>query len=159
MKHLELKTMIHGVRIKHLKVIPDERGRVMEILRSDDELFSTFGQIYMTTTYPGVVKAWHLHTLQTDNIAAVEGMLKVVLYDPREDSPTCGEVNEFFVGEQNPALIQIPPGIYHGWKCIGMSEAVVINCPTRAYNHEKPDEQRLPFDTEEIPYDWDVKMG
>ncbi|MFQ6093233.1 MAG: dTDP-4-dehydrorhamnose 3,5-epimerase family protein [bacterium] len=150
--------MIHGVRTKKLKVIADERGRVMEILRSDDELFTTVGQIYMSTTYPQVVKAWHLHTIQTDNIAVVKGMLKLVLYDPRENSPTRGEVDEFFIGEHNPTLIQIPPGLYHGWKCIGSLEAVVINCPTEVYDYEKPDEHRLPYDTDKIPYDWDIKM-
>ena len=150
--------MIHGVRTKHLKVIPDERGRVMEILRADDELFSTFGQIYMTTTYPGVVKAWHLHKIQTDNIVAVKGMLKVVLYDPRNDSPTSKELNEFFLGEYIPLFIQIPPGVYHGWKCIGTTEAIVINCPTHTYNRQKPDEYRLPLDSDQIPYDWGIHM-
>jgi len=151
--------MIHGVKIKKLTVVPDERGRVMEVLRSDDELFTRFGQIYITTTYPHVVKAWHLHRIQTDNVAAVKGMLKVVLYDPREDSPTRGKVDEYFIGEHDPALIQIPPGVYHGWKCIGNVEAIVINCPTEVYDHDIPDEHRLPYDTDRIPYDWGIKMG
>ena len=111
--------MIEGVRLKELKPIPDERGRVMEILRADDELFEKFGQVYMTTAYPGVVKAWHYHKLQTDNMAVIKGMMKVVLYDAREDSPTCGEVNEFFLGEHSFKLIQIPKMVYHGFKCMG----------------------------------------
>ena len=151
--------MIEGVHIKELRVIPDERGRVMEILRADDELFSAFGQVYMTTTYTGVIKAWHLHRIQTDNIAAVKGMLKIVLYDPREQSPTFGEVNEFFIGDHHPLLLQVPPGVYHGWKCIGSTEALVINCPTKIYDHDHPDEYRLPYDSEEIPYQWDIRMG
>ncbi|HID96232.1 MAG TPA: dTDP-4-dehydrorhamnose 3,5-epimerase [Candidatus Latescibacteria bacterium] len=151
--------MIDGVRTKSLRVIPDERGRLMEIFRADDEIFERFGQVYMTTTYPGVVKAWHYHKIQTDNIAVVRGMLKVTLYDPREDSPTKGQVNEFFIGEHNPMLIQIPPGIYHGWKCVGEEEAIVINCPTEPYNRKDPDEYRLPYDTDRIPYDWGIKMG
>ena len=35
--------MIDGVMQKKLRVIPDERGRLMECLRSDDELFIKFG--------------------------------------------------------------------------------------------------------------------
>ena len=100
--------MIEGVKTKVLKVIPDERGRVMEILRADDELFLKFGQVYITTTYPQVVKAWHYHKVQTDHIVAVQGMIKLVLYDPRENSPTKGEVNEFFIGVHNPLLVQVP---------------------------------------------------
>jgi len=150
--------MIDGMKIKKLKVIPDERGRLMEILRGDEEMFQKFGQVYMTTTYPGVIKAWHYHKIQTDNIAVVKGMLKVALYDPREGSPTRGEVDEFFIGEHNPLLIQVPPQVYHGWKCISEQEAIVINCPTEPYNYKNPDEYRLPFDTDQIPYDWTIKM-
>ena len=145
---------IDGVQVKQLRVIPDERGRLMEILRRDDPLFIQFGQIYMTTVLPGVVKAWHYHKLQTDSFACVKGMLKLALYDSREDSPTRGEVAEFFIGESNPCLVQIPPGVYHGFKGIGVEEAIVINCPTEPYNREQPDEYRLDAHTDEIPYDW-----
>jgi len=146
--------MIEGVRVKKLRVIPDERGRLMEILRSDDELFSRFGQVYMTTAYPGVVKGWHYHKLQTDNITVVRGMMKLVLYDGREGSPTHGEINEFFIGEHNPLLVQIPPLVLHGFKCISEYEAIAVNIPTEKYNYERPDEYRLPPHTSEIPYDW-----
>jgi len=151
--------MIEGVRLKELKPIPDERGRVMEILRADDEGFERFGQVYMTTAYPGVVKAWHYHKLQTDNMAVIKGMMKVVLYDAREDSPTCGEVNEFFLGEHNFKLIQIPKMVYHGFKCIGQEEAIVINVPTQPYNREDPDEYRMDPYENKIPYDWRLKEG
>ncbi len=150
--------MIAGVRVKPLRVIPDERGRLMEILRADDELFEKFGQVYMTTAYPGVVKAWHYHKLQTDNIAVLKGMVKLVLYDPRKDSPTRGEVNEFFLGEHNPQLVQIPKLVLHGFKCIGVEEAIVINCPTEVYRYDTPDEFRLDPFSPEVPYDWAIKM-
>lgn len=151
--------MIDGVQTKKLRVIPDERGRLMECLRCDDELFEKFGQVYMTTTYPGVIKAWHLHKIQNDNIIALKGMLKLVLYDSRKDSPTNGEINEFFIGEHNPLLVHVPKNVYHGWKCVSENEALVINCPTEPYNYEQPDEHRLPYDTKEIPYDWSLKHG
>jgi len=136
--------MIAGVQVKKLNIHPDERGRVMEILRQDDELYQNFGQVYLTTTYPQVVKAWHLHKIQTDYICCVQGMIKLVLYDGRLHSPTLGEVNEFFIGEHNPILIKIPKEIYHGWKCIAKKEAFIINIPTHPYNPAKPDEYRLP---------------
>jgi len=151
--------MIEGVKIKQLKAIPDERGRLMEILRCDDEIFEKFGQVYLTTAYPGVTKAWHHHANQRDNFAVVKGMMKVVLYDPREDSPTRGEVNEFFLGEHNHLLLSIPPRVVHGFKCIGESEALVINVPTEPYDPANPDEFRIPPDDESIPYDWSRKDG
>lgn len=151
--------MIKGATVKTLKVIPDERGRLMEMLRNDDELFKGFGQLYMTTAYPGVVKAWHYHKKQWDHFVCVQGMMKVVLYDSREDSSTKGEVNEFFMGDHHPILLQIPPLVYHGFKCVSDHEATVINCPTEVYNYSEPDEFRVdPYDND-IPYDWNRKDG
>jgi len=145
---------IHGVQTKPLKVIPDERGRLMEILRCDDPLFRKFGQVYVTTLYPGVVKAWHFHKIQWDHLAVVRGMVKLVLYDAREGSPTRGELQELFLGDHNPLLVQVPPGVLHGFKGISTEEAIVINCPTEPYNASQPDEHRLDAHTKEISYDW-----
>jgi len=151
--------LIDGVKIKKLRVIPDERGRLMEMLRCDDDLFIKFGQAYITTAYPGVVKGWHYHKKQTDNFAVVKGMMKVVLYDGREDSPTKGEVNEFFMGVHNPMLLQIPTYVYHGFKCISEEEAMVVNCPTEPYNYSEPDEFRVHPHENDIPYDWAGRDG
>ncbi|MHB0977109.1 MAG: dTDP-4-dehydrorhamnose 3,5-epimerase family protein [Candidatus Aquicultorales bacterium] len=151
--------MIEGVTIKKLVVVPDERGRLMEIFRSDDELFENFGQVYVTTTLPGVIKAWHLHKEQTDHVACVRGMIKLAMFDGRDDSPTKGEVNQFFIGEHNPSLVRIPKGVYHGWKCVSEYEAFIVNCPDRLYDYARPDEHRLAYDAPEIPYDWSLKHG
>jgi dTDP-4-dehydrorhamnose 3,5-epimerase len=151
--------MIDGVKIIKLRVIPDDRGRLMEILRRDDGLFQKFGQVYMTTTYPGVVKAWHKHEKQTDNIACVAGMIKMALYDGRPGSPTQKEVNEFHLGVHNPVLVQVPAGIYHGWMGMSLEEAIIINIPTEPYNREQPDEQRLDPHNNDIPYAWKRKDG
>ena len=151
--------MIKGVKIKELKVVPDERGWLMEVLRCDDDCFDKFGQVYITTAYPGVVKAWHYHKIQTDNFSCICGMMKVALYDARKDSPTFGEINEFFIGEKKPMLITVPPLVYHGFKAIGTKTAYFLSVPTEAYNYKKPDEYRLPPDSDKIPYDWILETG
>ena len=151
--------MITGVMMKKLKVIPDERGRLMEIIRADDEFFRKFGQVYMTTAYPGVVKAWHYHKKQDDNMAVVQGMMKIVLYDSRKESPTFGQINEIFAGIHNPVLVHIPHFVYHGFKCISEGEAIVINVPSEVYKYDEPDEFRLPAHGCEIPYAWEKKDG
>lgn len=146
--------MIDGVRIKKLKLIPDERGRLMEILRKDDEVFEKFGQVYITTAKPGVVKAWHYHKKQDDNFTCVQGKIQLALYDARKKSPTYGEVNEFLLSLDDPMLVHIPKHVYHGFKGASDCEAMVINVPTFAYNYKTPDEYRLdPYDND-IPYDW-----
>lgn len=150
--------LIDGASTRPLRVVPDERGWLMEVLRSDDPEFSTFGQVYVSATYPGVVKAWHFHKEQVDHFACVSGMVKLVLVDTREGSPTRGLVNEFFLGEQNPSLVRVPNGVYHGWKCIGLTPSLVINVPDKAYNRAAPDEHRLdPHGT--LDYDWTRKDG
>lgn len=150
---------IDGVVLKPLKVAADERGWLMEILRSDDRIFNKFGQVYITTAYPGVVKGWHLHKIQTDNFTCIHGMMKVVLYDTRKDSPTFGNLMELFIGEKNPMLVSVPPFVYHGFKCIGAETAYFLSVPTEPYNYSTPDEYRLPPDTPEIPYDWGFMPG
>ena len=149
--------MIAGVKTKRLTVHPDERGRLIEILRRDDELFAGFGQAYITTAYPGVVKAWHYHARQTDNFTCLSGSIKLVLFDNRQRSPTQGEVNELFLGVDNRLLVQIPVGVYHGFKCIGLSEAMVLNIPSEPYDYKQPDEFRIPPHDPSVPYDWSLK--
>jgi dTDP-4-dehydrorhamnose 3,5-epimerase len=146
--------MINGVIVKPLQAIPDERGWLMEMLRADDPFFQGFGQCYLTAVYPGVVKGWHWHRLQTDHFVCVHGMTKVVLYDRREDSPTRGEVNEFFMGDRNNILLVIPAGVLHGLKGLGTETARILNVPTHPYNHAEPDECRVDPHDNDIPYDW-----
>lgn len=153
------KKLIHGVTARNLKEIADERGRLMEIMRRDDKEFSAFGQVYVTTAYPGVVKAWHCHKLQDDNMTALRGMVKIVLYDDREDSPTRGAINEFFIGDHNHTLLHIPRSVWHGFKCISDSEAMIVNVVTECYNYDKPDEYRKAPHGSDIPYDWTRKDG
>ena len=150
--------MIDGVVIKQLQGHADERGCLTEILRADDEIFEGFGQIYVSRNYPGVIRAWHYHKNQEDFWAAVKGMVQAVLYDGREGSPTYGEVQEVFLGEQNMVLLRIPRGVMHGYKTIGVEPSLLMNIPTAPYNSADPDEYRLPYDTEEIPYDWAIRM-
>ena len=152
------RTLIDGVTTKPMKLIPDERGWLMEILRSDESLFTAFGQVYVSGTYPGVVKAWHYHRRQVDNFACVAGMIKLVLIDTRDASPTKGLVNEFFLGSQNPTLVQIPNLVYHGWKCISLEPSLVVNVPNFPYSYSEPDEYRVePHGS--LPYDWSRKDG
>lgn len=151
--------MIEGVKIKNLKIIPDERGFLMEILRADDEYFKKFGQVYLTVVYPGVVKGWHYHKKQTDHFCVVKGMVKVALYDQRTESKTYKEVNEYFMGEKNPILLVIPPFVLHGMKGIGTEPGYLINCPTEPYNYGEPDEFRVDPHNNDIPYDWGIKEG
>jgi len=151
--------MIDGVKIKQLKIIKDQRGWLMEIMRCDEPQFDKFGQVYVTTAYPGVVKAWHLHRKQTDNFTCIHGTMRIVLYDARKDSSTKEEVMELLSDENNRMLVSVPPGVYHGFKAEGDETAYFLSVPNLPYNREQPDEYRLPPDTKDIPYKWVLTPG
>ena len=151
--------VIDGVGAKRARVLPDERGRLGEIMRADDPWFEKFGQVYFSSTYPGVVKAWHYHKIQTDHFYCLRGVVKVALFDAREGSGTRGEVNEVYLSEHRPALVRIPPGVQHGWMCVSEVESYVVNVTTECYNYAAPDEFRTDPAGDDIPYDWARRDG
>lgn len=146
---------IDGVEITPLNQFLDERGKVMHMLRSDDDHFEEFGEIYFSRVYPGVVKGWHIHRKMTLNYAVPHGHIKLVLYDDRSDSETEGDVQEIFLGPDNYNLVTIPPDIWNGFKGYGSEAALVANCATIPHDPDEI-ERTDPFDNS-IPYDWDVK--
>lgn len=147
--------MIEGVEIIPLKQICDERGKIMHMLRSDAPHFEKFGEIYFSTVYPNVIKGWHIHKKMTINYAVVKGMIKLVLYDDRENSKTKGELMELCIGESNYCLVKVPPMIWNGFKGIGTESALVANCASIPHDSEEI-MRKDPF-TKDIPYDWDLK--
>ena len=151
--------MIYGCSVRRLAVHPDERGRLFEVLRRDDPEFDKFGQVYVTTAHPGIVKGWHCHQIQTDHFCVIKGRACFALYDGRRDSPTHGEVNEIECDGSEPQLIVIQPHVFHGFKNIGDEEVMCINCPTEPYNPLNPDEIRVDAYDNEIPYDWNAAVS
>ncbi len=149
--------MIDGVVVKKLSIIPDERGAILHMMRSDDPIFKKFGEIYFSIVYPEVVKGWHLHKKMTLNYAVPVGMIKLVLYDNRRDSITNGEVMELFIGELNYQLVSIPPNVWNGFKGIGNKAALVANCSTEP--HDPNEIERLDPRNNAIPYNWNIKWG
>jgi dTDP-4-dehydrorhamnose 3,5-epimerase len=146
--------MIDGVVLKPLRQIPDERGKILHMLRSDEPGFEPFGEIYFSLVFPGVVKGWHLHRRMVLRYAVPVGLVKLVLFDDREGSPTRGELMEIFTGPENYQLIRIPTGVWNGFKGVGVTPSIVANCSTIPHD---PDEivRRDPFDPR-IPYKWDL---
>ena len=134
-----------------------DSGKIMHMLKATDPHFKSFGEIYFSCAWPGVVKAWHIHQTMTVNNAVMVGRAKLVMYDLRPDSPTKGALQEVFFGEDNYVLVQIPPGIANGYKAYGDKMVVMANCASEPH---RPDEMlRLPPFTSEIPYDWALKHG
>jgi dTDP-4-dehydrorhamnose 3,5-epimerase len=149
--------MIDGVKIIPLRQIVDERGKIMHMLKSTDEHFIDFGEIYFSCAWPGTVKAWHIHKSMTVNNAVIQGRAKLVLYDLRAGSRTEGELQEVFLGEDNYVLVQIPPGIANGYKAYGDSLVILANAATEP--HDPEEIVRIDPFTPDIPYDWSLQNG
>lgn len=147
--------MIHGVTITPLKRIPDDRGSIMHILKASEPGFTTFGEVYCSTVYPGVIKGWHLHLRMTLNYVVIRGSIKFVLFDARPDSPTHGEVQEIVMGERNYVRVGVPPGVWNGFQGLGAEEAFVINVTDLP--HDPAEIQRADPFTPQIPYSWQLK--
>lgn len=145
---------IEGARVIPLKVVAGERGHLMEVQRADDACHPGFGQAYVTCTLPGVVKAWYRHRKQFDQVALVKGELRLALYDAREGSATRHNLLEVVITEERPALVQIPPGVWHGFRAEGREPAYLLHLNSAAYNFEETDEEQLPPDSDSIPYGW-----
>ena len=151
--------MIAGAEYTRLQPHDDQRGWLAELVRSDDPCFDQFGQVYMSVTYPGIVKAWHLHERQIDLISCVSGAILLVLHDLRDGSETHGQTDEHYLGRHNLGRVRVPSGVHHGWKCVSTDEALVISLVSELYDKANPDEHRLPPHSDKIPYDWTRRDG
>ncbi|MGH8715087.1 MAG: dTDP-4-dehydrorhamnose 3,5-epimerase family protein [Casimicrobiaceae bacterium] len=152
-------SLVAGVAFRPTRPVPHEDGHVTEVARAGwDLLAGPLTQVHITTTFPGRIRAWGLHQHSADRLFVVSGLVKIVVFDGRRDSPTMGNVNEFVVSEKNPGLLIVPPNVYHGWKNIGTTEAIIINMPERLYKYEQPDALDLSWDSEAarriVPYTW-----
>ena len=128
---------IKDVFISKLKVISDERGKVMHMMRNDSKVFKKFGEIYFSTIYKDVIKAWHLHKEATLNYACVSGRVKLVLYDDRVDSDSRGIYEEIFLTPENYFLVTIPPNIWNGFKGLAKGESIIANCLYLPHNEKE----------------------
>lgn len=158
--------MLPGVKVYDIKVVPDERGFLGEVLRVDWKSFVEEGddivQVNLSLSYPGVIRAWHRHSRgQIDYICVVRGALKVCAYDDEEGSETRGQLDEIILNSDKPQIIRIPGFYWHGTKCIGDEPSMVLYFVTKLYDYKNPDEERRPWDDPSIvdpgtgePYDW-----
>lgn len=144
--------MIEGVQVVPLRRFVDDRGSVLLMLKETDPHFVRFGEVYFSTVYPGVVKAWKNHRRMTANYACVHGEIRVVLHDDRDVSPTRGTTDELRISPEDYALVVIPPGLWHGFQGLGEPVSILANCATEPSDPDELD--RLEPDDPQIPYAW-----
>ena len=149
--------MIDGVLTKPLRIHCDDRGFLTELCKEGEPTYRQIKQTTYTEAHPGVIKAFHWHKKQFDIWFFTRGWAQVVLHDLREDSPTKGETNVFYMGEKNPLLVLIPPGVAHGYRVLGGETAGLLYHTSEAYDPKAPDEERIDYDDPMIGFDWTTK--
>ena len=147
--------MIEGVKITKRKQIIDARGKIMHMIRNDDKLFRSFGEIYFSCIFSGKIKAWHLHKKMTLNYVVVVGKIKLILYDDRINSKTYNNVQEITLSNKNYSLITIPPLIWNGFKSLDKSTSIIANCSD--IPHDQDEVLRKKYNDKYIPYSWNKK--
>lgn len=147
------QTLIDGVRIREVRHVPKASGRLTEIYRRDWLTDAeAVDQVFQVVLQPGRITAWHAHERTLDRLFACEGSARIVLYDPRPGSPTRGLINQFMFGEHRPALVVIPPRVWHGLQNVGTTPLHVLNLVDRAYDYAAPDHWRIPADSPHVPF-------
>ena len=147
--------MICGVELVPLTAHVDDRGYLIEILRRSDPYFTQFGQVYVVgNPARGTIRAFHKHAHLWDWFFIVRGSAKFVLRDDRPDSQSYEEVASYVIGDRNPSLLVVPPGVYHGWISL-QDDTMLISTGSEVYNRENPDEVRVPPDS--FGDFWEVK--
>ena len=129
--------MIHDIKITPLKIISDNRGKVMHMLRKDSAIFDKFGEIYFSTIYYKSIKAWHLHKESALNYVCIKGKVKLVLFDDRKESSTKGVYQELILSPEDYFLVTIPPNIWNGFKGLDKTESIIANCLTLPHNEKE----------------------
>ena len=143
---------IKDVFISELKIIKDQRGKIMHMMRNDSKVFKKFGEIYFSTIHKDVIKGWHLHKEATLNYACISGEVKLVLYDDRMESETKGVYQEIILTPENYFLVTIPPNIWNGFKGLATGESIVANCLDLPHNEKEM--VRLDIEDKRFNHKW-----
>lgn len=147
--------LIAGVTIREVAHVPGRHGHLTEVFRAEwcpgD---GAVDQIFQVVMRPGALSAWHAHEMTTDRIFITDGLVRIGLYDGREGSSTYGLVNDFTFGTIRPALVVVPPKVWHGVQNVSDAPSTVLNVVDRAYDYEAPDHWRAPHDSPQIPFVW-----
>lgn len=149
-----------GMSFRPTPIQLDDRGKLVEIL---DPRWGwhpdPIEYVYISTLRAGVVKGWALHETHEDRYFVISGAMDLVTYDIRDDSPTRGRIHRITLSSETPGIVNIPTHVWHADLNVGDGEAILVNLPTRPYDHANPDKLRLPIDTDLIPYDFSGFRG
>ena len=151
-----------GVIVEKNRINVDDRGVLISLIREDD-VFATdkIEEVYVVLNHSrGTVRAFHGHIELIDWFSIIQGTAKFALFDARmtidgKKNDFFGKMNEITLCNKHISTLTVPVGVYHGWMSL-TDDTILISIANRVYNHEKPDEHRVPPDS--WGYKWGVKF-
>jgi len=147
------RRLIDGVSLREVRSVVTANGVTTEVCRADWGVVDGHIEQTLFVSLRGrAVSAWHQHRRRWDYLMAVGGHLTVVLFDPRPESPTHGQLDVFHLSPQRPQLLAIPPWVWHGVQNRSSEQSSFINLFNALYDYADPDEWRLPAENALIPY-------
>lgn len=153
---VENHVIISDVEIVPLKIIKDHRGAVMHMLKAPLDSKLEFGEIYFSVVNSGIVKGWKRHKVIHQNMVVPEGMIRLVIYDDRQESKTYGNIQTIDFGTENYVLVKLPPMIWYSFSSIAKNHSIIANCISEPHSAEEG--EILPLETDKIPYKWEIKI-
>lgn len=107
----------------------DNRGHLFELMKSN-----ALGQIFISTTKPGITRGNHYHHTKVEKFCVVKGRAMI-----RFRSVFCDEVIEYSVSGDNVRVVDIPPGFTHSIENTGNDELVTVFWACEPFDIENPD--------------------
>ena len=124
-----------AVKFTPLSRIEVPGGDVLKIISVEDETFSTFGETYVTTIEPDVVKPWRRNLSATANLVVVSGEVRFVT---TVDGETFSQLT--LSPDGHFGRITIPPGYWLAFQGLSRETATIVNvlsCVHRATDIER----------------------
>lgn len=146
------KDKIHDVEVLPLKIIKDHRGAVMHMLKDSAESRLQVGEIYFSVINEGIIKGWKRHKLIKQNMVVPEGLVRLVIYDDRENSDSKGAIQVIDFGPDHYVLVKLPPMVWYSFKSIASGHSIIANCIS--IPHDPAEGEVLPIESDKIPYNW-----
>jgi len=136
---------IEGCLLSPLQIIPKLNGSVLHGLKSSDDGFNGFGEVYFSSAGPGIFSDWKRHKRMTLNLIVPIGEVNFLLFDQRKGSSTCGNFAEVALGANNYCRLTVPPNIWFAFKGLAETESLLANVAD--LEHDPLEVERLPLST------------
>lgn len=135
---------MEGVTLHPLKHIVVPKGDIYHVMKSTDEGYCGFGEVYFSQIERGKTKGWKRHNRMTLNLVVPIGAVKFVVYDDREGSVTRGKFSEIILSpKSNYQRLTIAPGLWMAFYGEGEGTSMLMDIIPEPHDPGEADRKDL----------------